>query len=117
MMTPYRRPRSRSTCCLSPPSSSEGRLRRRVRLLAFFSSRWARNAFRRRIRPEPVTLKRLAAPRWVFILGIGISAGGGGRKRLRRRRGLDGFGGRRAGGGGHPGAPPPRVSSPTYCSL
>src|SRR5256885_16494425 len=69
--SPYRRPRSRSTCCLSPPNSSEPRPRRRVRLLGFFSRRWARNAFRRRILPVPVTLKRLAAPRWVFILGIG----------------------------------------------
>ena len=29
-----------------------------------------RNALRRRILPVPVTLKRLAAPRWVFIFGI-----------------------------------------------
>src|SRR2546423_15043410 len=100
MMTPYRRPRSRSTCCLSPPSSSAGRLRRRVRLLAFFSSRWARNAFRRRIRPEPVTLKRLAAPRWVFILGIGFSAGGGGRRRVRPGRGRERLGGLGGGRGG-----------------
>src|SRR5438105_15523532 len=31
---------------------------------------WLRKALRRRMRPVPVTLKRLAAPRWVFILGI-----------------------------------------------
>src|SRR5207302_7894280 len=36
----------------------------------FFSSMWLRKALRRRMRPVPVTLKRLAAPRWVFILGI-----------------------------------------------
>src|SRR4051812_1998582 len=93
----YRRPRSRSTCFLSPPRSSEPRARRRVRLLGFFSSRWARNALRRRILPVPVTLKRLAAPRWVFILGIGAPAGGG-RRRLRRRRGRNRLGRRRRGG-------------------
>ena len=61
-------------CCLSPPNSSEGRARRRVRLLAFFSSRWARNAFRRRILPDPVTLKRFAAPRCVFTFGTLVAA-------------------------------------------
>src|SRR6478609_3740997 len=31
---------------------------------------WLWKAFRRRILPLPVTLKRLAAPRWVFIFGM-----------------------------------------------
>jgi hypothetical protein len=31
---------------------------------------WLWNALRRRILPLPLTLNRLAAPRWVFILGI-----------------------------------------------
>src|SRR4051794_41066533 len=31
---------------------------------------WLWKAFRRRILPEPVTLKRLAAPLWVFIFGM-----------------------------------------------
>ena len=60
----------RSTCFLSPPMTSAPRPRRRVRLLDFFSSRCERNALRRRILPVPVTLKRLAAPRCVFIFGI-----------------------------------------------
>src|SRR4029077_10259960 len=64
------RPSNRSTRFLSPPVTSAGRARRRVRLVGFFSSRWARNAFRRMIFPVPVTLNRLAAPRWVFIFGI-----------------------------------------------
>src|SRR4051812_23426172 len=33
---------------------------------------WLWNAFRRRILPVPVTLKRLAAPRWVFIFGMSV---------------------------------------------
>src|SRR5438132_2021695 len=64
------RPSRRRTWARSPPVTSVSRARRRVRLLGFFSKRWLRNALRRRMRPLPVTLKRLAAPRWVFILGI-----------------------------------------------
>src|SRR5919206_3370603 len=85
--SPYRRPRSRSTCFLSPPSNSEPRPRRRVRLLGFFSSRWARNALRRRILPVPVAANRLAAPRWVFIFGIGaLRSWAREERRLGRRR-------------------------------
>src|SRR3954464_717554 len=64
------RPSRRSTRFLSPPVTSAGRARRRVRLVGFFSSRWARFALRLVILPVPVTLKRLAAPRWVFIFGM-----------------------------------------------
>src|ERR1700691_1029058 len=45
---------------------------RRVRVLVFFSNRCERNALRRRSRPVPVTLIRLAAPRSVFILGMSL---------------------------------------------
>ena len=51
------------------------------------SRRCGRNALRRMILPVPVTLKRLAAPRWVFILGIvGLSCVAG-RGRGRSGRG------------------------------
>src|SRR5690349_15519865 len=40
------RPSRRSTRFLSPPVTSLGRARRRVRLVGFFSSRWARFALR-----------------------------------------------------------------------
>src|SRR5687768_2315653 len=45
-------------------------LRRRMRFGAFFSRMWLLLTCRRRSLPVPVTLKRLAAPRWVFILGM-----------------------------------------------
>src|SRR4029079_5436811 len=67
----------RSTRSLSRPWTSAGRPRRRVRLVGFFSSRCARFALRLVILPVPVTLKRLAAPRWVFIFGISRSSGFG----------------------------------------
>ncbi len=44
--------------------------RRRFRFEDFFSRMWFRKALRRMILPVPVTLKRLAAPRCVFIFGI-----------------------------------------------
>src|SRR3954451_19103851 len=71
------RPRRRSTCFLSPPVTSAPRPSRRVRLLAFFSNRWARKALRRRILPVPVTRNRLAAPRCVLTFGISGSCGRG----------------------------------------
>src|SRR5687768_1355139 len=46
--------------------------RRRIRFGAFFSRMWLLLIWRRRSLPVPVTLKRFAAPRWVFILGIRI---------------------------------------------
>src|SRR5262249_42638713 len=55
------RPSRRSTCLRSPPVTSAPRPRRRVRRLDFFSSRCERNAFRRRIFPEPLTWYPLAA--------------------------------------------------------
>src|SRR4051795_3477480 len=60
----------RLTRFLSPPTTSASRPRRRVRLVGLCSSRWSRYALRRRILPVPVILKRLAAPRCVFIFGI-----------------------------------------------
>src|SRR4051812_8568291 len=68
------RPSRRSTRFLSPPVTSAGRARRRVRLVGFFSRRWARFALRLVILPVPVTLKRLAAPRCVFIFGMSRSS-------------------------------------------
>src|SRR4029077_69050 len=59
---------------------SVSRPRRRVRTLDLFSSRCERKALRRRNRPVPVTLIRLAAPRSVFILGMASSLFG--RRRL-----------------------------------
>src|SRR4051794_17514037 len=59
------------TCFASPPVTWASRPRRRVRTLDFFSRMWERKALRRMILPVPVILKRLAAPRSVFILGIG----------------------------------------------
>src|SRR3954447_4402426 len=55
---------------LSPGASTTSSLRRRVRVEGFFSRMWLRIARRRRSLPVPVALKRLAAPRWVFIFGI-----------------------------------------------
>src|SRR5215469_2650579 len=52
---------------------SVSRPRRRVRTLDLFSRRWERKALRRRSRPVPVTLIRLAAPRSVFIFGMASS--------------------------------------------
>src|SRR6476620_6229273 len=68
--TGCQRPSSLSTFFFSLPTTSASRPRRRVRLLGFFSSRCERYAFRRTTFPVPVTRKRLAAPRWVFIFGI-----------------------------------------------
>src|SRR3954451_25142317 len=71
------------TCFASPPVTWASRPRRRVRTLDFFSRMWERKALRRMILPVPVILKRLAAPRSVFILGIGsllrllLGVGGG----------------------------------------
>src|ERR1700734_3508038 len=81
---------------------SASRPSRRVRTLLFFSRMCERKALRRRKRPVPVTLMRLAAPRSVFIFGIASSLFGGGGRRgggrsvcvlcvgdgLRARRGL-----------------------------
>src|SRR3954468_13296299 len=78
-------PSMRWTRLRSPPSTSARRPSLRVRRDDFFSRRWARFAWRRRIFPVDVILKRLAAPRCVFILGMvlpgldlaaGIRAGG-----------------------------------------
>src|SRR5487761_1922954 len=55
--------RSAGATCPSPAS-------RRVLTEDFFSIKWPRLAFRRRILPVPVTLNRAAAPRSVFIFGI-----------------------------------------------
>src|SRR5829696_2897315 len=80
----------RRTLRASPGATSASRLRRRVRVEGFFSRMWFMKACRRRSLPVPVTLKRLAAPRWVFIFGIGLllgRGGGGGFRRGRRRRG------------------------------
>src|SRR5687767_8719991 len=83
----------RRTLLASPGATSVSRLRRRVRVEGFFSSMWFMKAWRRRSLPVPVTLKRLAAPRWVFIFGIGLLLGGGGGGGLRRCRGRRGGGG------------------------
>src|SRR3954447_25752801 len=64
-------PSSLRTCLASPPVTWASRPRRRVRTLDFFSRMWERKALRRMILPVPVILKRLAAPRSVFILGLG----------------------------------------------
>ena len=59
-----------------------------MRVDDFFSRMWLRNALRRMILPVPVILKRLAAPRWVFILGMWFFVGLGvvpRRSSLRRR--------------------------------
>src|SRR5213078_1415114 len=64
------RPSSRFAFFLSAPTTSAGRPRRRVRFDGFFSSRCERYCFRRNTLPVPVTLKRFAAPRWVFIFGM-----------------------------------------------
>src|ERR1700674_4017924 len=64
------RPSSRLTSLRSAWATVVSRPSRRVLVLGFFSSRWERKARRRRILPVPVILKRLAAPRSVFILGI-----------------------------------------------
>ncbi len=53
-------PSIRLTWRTSPGDMSVSRPRRRFRTLDFFSRRWERNAFRRRRRPEPVTLMRFA---------------------------------------------------------
>src|SRR5438874_13579108 len=66
-------PSSRLTCLASPPVTSSPRFRRRVRVEGFFSRMWFMKAFRRRILPVPVILKRLAAPLSVFIFGIVIT--------------------------------------------
>src|SRR5262249_42593492 len=54
----------------SPELRGASPANRRVRFDGFFSRMWLRFAFRRRSLPVPVILKRFAAPRWVFILGI-----------------------------------------------
>src|SRR4051812_4682161 len=72
----------------------DSRLRRRVRLDGFFSRMWFMKAWRRTSLPLPVTLKRLAAPRWLFIFGTWLLRGGvGGGGRLGGRRRLGGCGG------------------------
>src|SRR5579875_2664278 len=63
-------PSRRRTWRRSAAASSTLRPRRRARTDDFFSIRWLRFAWRRRILPLPVTLKRAAAPRSVFIFGI-----------------------------------------------
>src|SRR5205814_5449046 len=68
----YLRPRRRWIRARSPPVSSASRLRRRVRFDGLGSSMWFMKALRRMSLPEAVVLKRLAAPRCVFIFGIGI---------------------------------------------
>ena len=54
-------------------AKSVSRPRRRVRTLDLCSSRWDRNALRRRSRPVPVTLMRFFAPQSVFIFGMSLS--------------------------------------------
>ena len=66
-------PSMRLTAAASLAETSAGRAKRRMRLESFFSARWELMACRRRKRPLPVTLKRLAAPRSVFCLGIQAS--------------------------------------------
>ena len=51
-------------------TTASGALSDRFLFGDFFSSMWFMNARRRRILPVDVTLKRLAAPRCVFIFGI-----------------------------------------------
>src|SRR3954447_23888772 len=93
-------PSSLRTCLASPPVTWASRPKRRVRTLDFFSRMWERKALRRMILPVPVILKRLAAPRSVFILGIGsllrlLLGFGGGCCGCGRRRGFGCFGGGR----------------------
>src|SRR3954453_21784714 len=73
----YLSPNRRSMRALSPPVTWASRLRRRVRFDGFGSSMWFMNALRRTILPVPVSLNRLAAPRWVFIFGLLFSSGRG----------------------------------------
>src|SRR5262245_24709775 len=68
---PDQRPSMRLTRASSPGCKVAGRPRRRLRDEGFFPSMWLRLACRRRILPVPVILNLLAAPRWVFILGMG----------------------------------------------
>src|SRR4051812_27036590 len=56
----------------SPPVTSASLPSRRFRFEDFFSRMWFLNALRRMSLPVLVTLKRLAAPRWVFIFGIEV---------------------------------------------
>src|ERR1019366_6124279 len=67
------RPSRRRTSRRSAAATSVSRPKRRGRTLFFFSSRGERLAWRRRSRPVPVTLKRFAAPRSVFIFGMSSS--------------------------------------------
>src|SRR5688500_1774684 len=84
------------TCLASPPVTWASLASRRVRTLDFFSRMWDRKALRRMILPVPVILKRLAAPRSVFILGIGgllrLLLGGGGCCGVAGAVGLGGLG-------------------------
>src|SRR5687767_11483613 len=81
------RPRRRRICLVSALATSVSEVRRRVTTEDFFSRMWFMPARRRRRRPVPVTLKRLAAPLWLFIFGMFSSPG---LQRLLRRLGLAG---------------------------
>src|SRR5215207_9715721 len=59
----------------------------RLRFCDFLVRMWLWNALPRLTRPLAVTLKRLAEPRWLFILGIATSP-------FVRRRGDGGLAGR-----------------------
>src|SRR5687768_12751224 len=75
----------------SPGATVVSPARRRFRLGAFFSRMWLLLTCRRRSLPVPVILKRLAAPRWVFILGIWGSLSWERRSRLGGVLGVDGL--------------------------
>src|SRR5262249_29335741 len=89
-----RRARYGSSCSIrlrSTLATSTRLRRRRFRLVSFLVRMWCLPSRMRVILPVPVRLKRLAAPRWVFIFGIsGVSRGA----RFARRLAL-GLAGRR----------------------
>src|SRR5437588_5095141 len=58
----------------SPGLATTSRLRRRVTFDGFFSRRWFIFALRRMTLPLLVILNRLAAPRCVFIFGMGADS-------------------------------------------
>src|SRR5512146_2062762 len=61
----------RLTCFTSPLVATKPPWRsRRFRFDVFLVRMWLLKALKRRTLPEPVTLKRFLAPRWVFIFGI-----------------------------------------------
>jgi len=58
------------TLALSEPDTSFCSSRRRLRLAFFLPRMWLRIAWRPRILPRGLTLKRFFAPECVFIFGI-----------------------------------------------